>query len=273
LTNATEKADYVAATLQLSKTFDNGFYTMVAYTASKARDLDAAGGSQAISLWPATVQNDRNNPELSYAGFDQPNRLIGNLSYQKGGTTIGVFYEGGNAGRFSYTYSGNFGDASNRLLYVPRNASEINFESFSLGGNTITTQMQEQMLEAYIDQDEYLSSIRGQVAERNGGVAPWFHRFDVRILQDINFTDLDKNKLQLTFDFLNFGNLLNSNWGVPQVVNQSTLLNYRGQTNGVPTFRLNAISGTSTFPSETFRNTTNILGNTWRLQIGIKYIF
>ncbi|MGA1544426.1 MAG: carboxypeptidase regulatory-like domain-containing protein [Saprospiraceae bacterium] len=273
LTNATEKADYVAATLQLSKTFDNGFYTMVAYTASRARDLDAAGGSQAISLWPATVQNDRNNPELSYAGFDQPNRLIGNLSYQKGGTTIGVFYEGGNAGRFSYTYSGNFGDASNRLIYVPRNASEINFESFSLGGNTITTQMQEQMLEAYINQDEYLNSIRGQVAERNGGVAPWYHRFDVRLLQEVNFTNLDKNKLQLTLDFLNFGNLLNSNWGIPKVVNQSTLLNYRGQTNGVPTYRLNAISGTSNLPTETFRNTTNILGNTWRLQMGIKYIF
>lgn len=83
----------------------------------------------------------------------------------------------------------------------------------------------------------------------------------------------ENQNVNLTFDFLNFGNLLNSNWGIPKVVNQSTLLNYRGQTNGVPTYRLNAISGTSSFPTETFRNTTNILGNTWRLQMGIKYIF
>lgn len=273
LTNASEKADYVSATVQLSKQFNNGFYAMAAYTKSRARDLDAAGGSQAISLWTATVQSDRNNPELSYAGFDQPNRLIANLAYQRGGTQIGVFYDAGNAGRFSYTYSGNFGDASNRLMYVPNRASELNFQSFTLNGQTITAEMQQQILDAYIDQDEYLSSIRGQVSERNGGVAPWVHRFDLRILQDINFTKTDRNKIQLTMDFLNIGNMFNSNWGVPQVVQQRNLLNYRGVSNGAPQYRLNAVSGTSEFPTETFRTTTSVLGNTWRLQMGIKYIF
>lgn len=273
LTNAQEKADYLSATLQLSKQFNGGFYAMAAYTRSRARDLDAAGGSQAISLWTATVQNDRNNPELSFAGFDQPNRLIANLAYQTGNTTIGLFYDAGNAGRFSYTYSGNFGDASNRLMYVPNNASEINFESFTLAGQTITPAMQQQILDAYIDQDAYLSGIRGQVAERNGALAPWVHRFDLRILQDIKFTKTDRNKIQLTMDFLNIGNLFNSDWGVPQVVYQRNLLNYRGQTNGVARYRLNAIPGTSEFPTETFRTTTSVFGNTWRLQMGVKYIF
>ena len=273
LTNASEKADYASATVQLSKQFNNGFYAMAAYTRSRARDLDAAAGSQAISLWTATVQNDRNNPELSFAGFDQPNRLIANLAYQTGSTTIGLFYDAGNAGRFSYTYSGNFGDASNRLMYVPNNASEINFETFTLAGQTITPAMQQQILDAYIDQDEYLSGIRGQIAERNGALAPWVHRFDLRILQDIKFTKTDRNKIQLTMDFLNIGNLFNSDWGVPQVVYQRNLLNYRGQTNGVARYRLNAIPGTAEFPTETFRTTTSVFGNTWRLQMGVKYIF
>lgn len=274
LTNATEKADYYSITAQLSKQFDNGFYAMLAYTRSQARDLDAAGGSQAISLWTATVQSDRNNPELSFAGFDQPNRLIGNLAYQKGGTTIGVFYDGGNAGRFSYTYSGNFGDASNRLIYVPNSASELVFQEFSVGGETITAQRQQQLLDAYIDQDEYLSGQRGKVAERNGAVAPWVNRFDVRILQEITFLEESDNKIQLTLDFLNIGNMFNSDWGIPQVPWQQNLLNYRGvNANGQPQYRLNTISGTSEFPTETFRQTTNVLGNSWRLQMGVKYIF
>ncbi|MEZ4982701.1 MAG: hypothetical protein R2769_14175 [Saprospiraceae bacterium] len=110
---------------------------------------------------------------LGFAGFDQPNRVIANLAYQVGGTTLGLFYEGGDFGRFSYTYSGNFGDASNRLMYVPNSASELNFQEFTLNGETVTAAQQAQLLDAYIDQDEYLSGIRGEIAERNGGVLPW----------------------------------------------------------------------------------------------------
>lgn len=273
LTNANEKADYYAATIQLSKQFGSGFYAMAAYTRSRARDLDAAGGSQAVSLWTATVQEDRNNPELGFAGFDQPNRVIGNLAYQMGGTTLSLFYEGGDFGRFSYTYSGNFGDASNRLIYVPNNASELNFEEIEVGGETITAARQQELLDAYIDQDEYLSGIRGEVAERNGALLPWLNRFDLRILQDVKFGE-GVPKLQLSLDFINIGNLFNSEWGVPQFPWQQNLLNYRGVNDaGEPVYSLNTISGTSDFPTETFRSTTSVLGNTWRLQVGAKVIF
>lgn len=275
LTNANEKADYFAATIQLSKQFNNGFYAMAAYTRSRARDLDAAGGSQAVSLWTQTVQTNRNSPELGFAGFDLPNRVIANLAYQVGGTTLGLFYEGGEFGRFSYTYSGNFGDASNRLIYVPNNASELNFQEFTVGGKTITAAEQRALLDAYIDQDAYLSSIRGQVAERNGALIPWLNRFDLRILQDINFlTKDDGPRVQLSLDFINIGNLFNSDWGVPQFPWQRNLLNYRGVgDDGQPIYRLNTIPGTSDFPTETFRTTTNVLANVWRLQVGARLIF
>ncbi|PHN08483.1 TonB-dependent receptor [Flavilitoribacter nigricans] len=274
LTNASEKADYYSITAQLSKQFESGFYAMAAYTRSRSRDLDAAGGSQAISLWTATVQRDRNNPELGFSGFDQPNRVIGNLAYQNGGTLVSIFYDGGNAGRFSYTYAGNFGDAANRLIYVPANASELEFEEFTLDGETITAQMQAQILDDYIDQDEYLSSRRGQIAERNGGLQPWVNRLDLRIAQDIRFTSQDRNKLQLTLDFLNIGNMFNSSWGIPEVAWQPNLLNYRGTNDsGEPVYRVNTISGTTDFPTESYRLSNNVLDLAWRLQMGVKYIF
>ncbi|HMQ08282.1 MAG TPA: carboxypeptidase regulatory-like domain-containing protein [Saprospiraceae bacterium] len=281
LTNAQEKADYYSFTAQLAKSFESGFYTMVAYTRSRARDLDAAGGSQAISLWPSTVQFDRNNPELSFAGFDQPNRLLGNFSYTSNNTTIGIFYDAGNAGRFSYSYSSGrpgtqppfFGDGALRLMYIPNNASELTFEQFTLAGQTITPAMQQQLLDTYIDQDAYLSSRRGQIAERNGAVRPWVHRFDLRILQDIVILPKNNHRIQLSMDFLNFGNLLNSNWGIPKFEWQNNLLSLRSiNAEGVPIYRLNTIPGTTEFPTETFRNSTSI-NNVWNLQVGVRYIF
>lgn len=273
LTNADKKADYYSITLQASKEFNNGLSTSLAYTRSRARDLDAAGGSQAVSLWSSTVSTNRNDPDLNFAGFDIPSRVIGTLSYNLGNSTISMFYEGSANGRFSYTYSGNFGDASNRLMYIPNNAFELNFQEFTLGGQTITAAQQAQLLEAYIQQDEYLSENRGSVAERNGAVRPWLNRFDVRFVQDIPVTGDGKNKFQFTLDILNAANLLKSTWGVAQFENQRNLLNYRGRdANGEPIYRLNTVPGTTSFPTETFRNSVSF-GDTWRMQVGIRYIF
>ena len=274
LTNANRKADYYALTASLSKQFDNGFYSMIAYTRSRARDLDAAGGSQAASLWPAVVQNDRNDPELGFAGFDAPHRVVGNLSYQVGGTSLGLFYDGGNAFRFSYTYAGDFGDNADRLMYIPNDANELNFEPVTIDGVEFSEQDQRDLFDAYIDQDDYLSEQRGQVTERNGAIAPWVNRFDFRIAQDINFTKTDKNKLQLTIDILNIGNLFSSNWGIPQVPFQSNPLSFREVNDaGEPVYRLNTIRGTSDFPTTTFQSSNNVLGNAWRMQVGVRYIF
>ncbi|SFO78722.1 Outer membrane receptor proteins, mostly Fe transport [Algoriphagus ornithinivorans] len=273
LTNARKKADYYSFTAQLQKQFDNGFYTMIAYTRSRSRDLDAAGGSQAISLWPATVQVDRNNPDLSFAGFDIPNRLIGSIAYQTDNTTISIFYEGADAGRFSYTYSGNFGDASNRLMYIPNSASELVFQQFTLNGRVVTPAEQAALLDAYIDQDKYLSANRGKIAERNGALRPWVNRFDLRITEDLVLSKDSKNKLQLSIDILNVGNLFNSEWGIQKFAFQDNLLNYRGvNAQGQPQYRLNTVPGTSEFPTETFRTSTS-LGDTWRMQVGVRYIF
>jgi hypothetical protein len=271
--NANNKSDYYSATVELSKDFNNGFFASAAYTHSRSRDLDNTGGSQAASVWTATVREDRNNPELSYSAFDVPHRVIGNLAYQKDNTTISVFYQGQNAGRFSYTYSGNFGDASDRLMYIPNSASELNFQQYEAGGRIITPQEQMAALDAYIDQDSYLSSRRGSIAERNGALRPWLHRFDLRITQDIVLTNDNKNKLQFSLDFLNFGNLLNTDWGVPKFANQRNILGYiERNAQGEPIYRMNTISGTDELPTETFR-TTNSIGDTWRLQLGVRYSF
>ncbi|NIT57728.1 MAG: hypothetical protein GWN00_16305, partial [Aliifodinibius sp.] len=77
---------------------------------------------------------------------------------------------GGN--RYSFIYSGDVngdGFAGNDLIHIPRNASEINLETFvDNTGNTVTADQQWNRLDAFIEQDDYLSSHRGEIAERFG---------------------------------------------------------------------------------------------------------
>ncbi len=56
---------------------------------------------------------------------------------------------------------------------------------------------------------------------------------NIRLLQDffIDTKNGKRNTLQLSFEAINFMNLLNSNWGVVRSVNRSALLNVVGYEN------------------------------------------
>ncbi len=282
LTN-TNKGYYWSITAQVQKDFGNGVYASLAYTRGSSRDYGLIGGSQAASLWPDVVKEDRNNPEMGYSRFDQPNRIVAYLSYNtsritdKYPTTISIYYTGGEGGRFSYVYSGNFGDRAQRLMYIPNDASEINLMPITDddGNVAFSPEQQWNILNDYIEQDDYLKNNRGSIAERNGALLPWLHRFDLRIAQDIAIPYLPaSHKIQITADILNVGNMINSEWGVSETVWQRALLNYAGRNTDTnePEYRVNTLSGTEGLPTETYRRIINI-NQTWRAQIGIRYIF
>jgi hypothetical protein len=98
--------------------------------------------------------------------------------------------------------------------------------------------------------------------------------------QDVVVSKKDKSKIQLSLDIMNFGNLINSDWGVVKVPNQRNLLNYRGFNTTVvdgqnvytPRYRINTLPGSTEVPTETFRNSNSIL-DSWRMQVGLRYIF
>ena len=295
----TNKGYSYAVTGQLQKSFNNGFYASAAYTYSDSRSVND-GGSIAQSIWrDRSISGDPNANVLSYSQFLQQHRVIASASYRKEylghlGTTLSLFYQAAPYGRFSYIYSGDMnGDNqnSNDLMYIPRNQSEINlrditFFSGTAQAQTYTAAQQYADLDAYINQDKYLSSHRGEYAERNGAVRPWQHQVDARLLQDI-FTDLgenNRNTLQISIDIFNIGNLLNSNWGVIQTANKINPLTYAGyNAQGQPVFTFPyLISPTrssagvvtdGTKLTQTFRNDTGFVGSRWQAQVGIRYIF
>ena len=62
-------------------------------------------------------------------------------------------------------------------------------------------------LEAFIENDDYLSERRGQYAEANASRASWNHSVDFKLLQDFSIysgaNKENKNTLQLSLDIFN----------------------------------------------------------------------
>ncbi|MCJ8165789.1 TonB-dependent receptor [Pontibacter sp. E15-1] len=267
---------------QLQKSFTNGLFASAAYTYSDARSVND-GGSIANSIWrDRQISGDPNANVVSYSNFLTKHRAILALSYRREylghlGTSISAFYEISSGNQFSYTYSGDIngdGQSSNDLIYVPRDASEIALVAADANDTRDAGQIWNQ-LDAFIRQDDYLSSRRGQYAERNGGTTPMTTRLDVRLLQDL-FTNIGskKNTLQLSIDIFNAGNLVNKNWSIVQSVNRTSLLAFKGyDAAGKPQLAFPYLNASTESPlSKTFRDNTSDISR-WKAQVGVRYIF
>lgn len=272
-------------TFQLAKPATKGFYGTIAYTYFAARNLTSNPGSAAASAWssnPTVIS--QNYPELGYSQFAVPHRFIGSLSYNIEylghlGTTVSLLYEGSSQGRVSFIYSNDMNGDGNAadLIYIPKDASEIHFSPIVKTDGTVvhTAEEQQAAFEQFVNQDKYLSSHRGEYAERNAGLLPWRNRFDLRILQDI-FTNIGskKHSLQISLDILNIGNMINKDWGLrqKQILGSYDLsvLKYDKAIDKVPYFQMNTVSGK--FPTKSYVNDVST-SSTWSAQIGLRYTF
>lgn len=269
-------------TAQLTKEFSKNLSAMMAYTYTNAEDITGNPGSQAASAWANNLSvRGQNDLDLSYSEFAVPHRVVGAASYRFDyfkhfGTTISLFYDGANTGRYSYRYTADFNrDGINSdLIYIPNDPSEITFTDIVSGGNVLfTAQQQSDAFFLYVAQDDYLNANKGKYAERNGALLPWRNRFDLRILQDIYATvGNKKHAFQISVDVLNVGNMINSDWGILQVTNYNngSILVPTVANDGTATFQLARVNGA--FPTNTFRNVLST-ATTWGMQLGLRYIF
>jgi len=294
--NASEGYAYTL-TAQIRKTYRNFFFS-VAYTYSQAKNI-AAGGSTASSLWSGRpVGNaDPNGANLSYADYYQPHRIIAYASYKVAysehfATSVGLIFQAAPAGVGSYTYGGDLngdGNSGNDLIYIPRNAGEINlidvgsYNSATMSGTTTGTAKDPRtsgqiwtQLNNFIGQDHYLSAHRGQYAQANAVVFPFYKNLDLNITQDLYLkTKTDKHTLRLSMDLINVGNFLNRNWGLVKLQNTSSPLTFEGLAadGKTPLFSFPYADATNFVPLvNSYSNNTSIISR-WQMQFGIKYLF
>ncbi|QCR25229.1 cell envelope biogenesis protein OmpA [Pontibacter sp. SGAir0037] len=286
LTNTNEKGYSFSGTVGLSLPARRGLYGSLYYTYTAAKEVSGNPGSNASSAWLGSpAVNGPNEQNLYPSQYAIPHNIVASLSYRKTyfnhlATTVSVFYNGSHQGRFSYTYQNDFNnDGINAdLLYIPNNSANLNFVDIVSNGNVIfTAEQQRQAFDNFINNDSYLSTRRGQYAERNGALMPWLNRFDVRVLQDL-FMNVGgkRNTIQLSADIMNIGNLINSGWGIRQTFNNGqTLLNSSyNATTGVRSFTMRTITenGETVLPTSPFRDVTTT-ATTWYAQLGLRYIF
>ena len=250
---------------------------MAAYTHTESKEVSGLPGSDPVSAWQGVISVGGPNltsPQRSY--FVTPHQITASIGYYlpvkfKGctwGTHINLFYKGYSyqGTSFMYTNDMNGDKLSNDLMYIPANDSEIKFK----------TEADRAAFWAFVDQDDYLRTHKGQYAEAYAGRAPWLHRVDLRIAEDFEVKVLGtKQKFQASLDIINFGNMLNSHWGVPKnddVSNNGRILKYEGKdAQNNPIFSMWKNSD-GKYPTQTY-DTYWSYGNCWSLQVGLKYFF
>jgi len=291
----------IAASIE--KSWSNNWFAKIGYAYGTSKNTVDAGSIASGSWYNNRISGNPNNPGLGYSQYNPDQRLFGAFSYKLdyfnfGSTSFSIFFDSFTNGRASYVMSGDFnGDrgTGNDLIYIPKDKSEMYFQEYKSTFTdkdgkkvdvTVTADMQANAWEQYIQSDEYLSNNRGKYAERNGVVLPNVTRFDIGISQEF-YTELfgSRNSLELRFDLLNAGNLINKDWGVGQVLysNQPLIVPSKAQggpakADGTPQYRLRTINsnldanGNVQFINKTYTNTA-FLSDVYRFQLTLRYKF
>ncbi len=286
LLDNTNKGYRYNATFQLQKNFANGLNTTAAYTYGVSKEINSGSSSTASSNFGFNqVAFDPNNPELGFSRNDQRHRVIASSGYTLRyagdalATTFSLFYEGRGGQPITYIVGQNSdlnrdGNQGNDLVYVPTNVYDESQIKLTTSGSSDTRTLDQikDQLNAFIENDPYLRSRRGQVVERFAGRMPWTHQIDLRVAQDINFqAGGKKNTIQLTFDVQNLGNLLNRDWGHQYTLSNNAFELLRAESTGPgvqPTFSFpvaNATRGRAYDIAPFFSR--------WQGQLGVRYTF
>ena len=268
-----------------------------AYSYGDAHNTIDPGSTAGSSFNLNPHGGDPNNPGIGRSAAAQGHRVFVQTSYSRsyfgfGATTISAFWEarptlngagGGVSSNASYVFAGDMngdGGSGNDLIYIPRDTSEMNFvDVHRRPASRSRRQQQAEAFEAYINQDPYLSKHRGEYAERGGLWNPIVKRMDLSIMQDV-FHNIGgkRNAGQFRIDFLNFGNLLNSKWGVSQrlvvpitqAYGAQILTNATADAQGRASYRMAVVN--NQLVTQTFQSASG-LADVYQFMLSFRYSF
>ena len=257
----------------------HGLTLRTAYAYGEAKNTIDPGSTAFASWGSNATPGDANNPGLGYSSASPGHRYFLSASYTKryfgfGATTVSGFWETRTIGNTSYIFAADAnGDGANGdLIYIPRNTGEMNFVTFTAGTNTFTAEQQATAFEAFIAQDKYLSAHRGEYAQRGAVFLPLLHKLDMSVTQDV-FKDIKgkRNAGQFRIDIQNFGNMLNSDWGVSQrVIRNNILTTPIADAAGRLAYRMQVVN--NQLVSKSYESTTN-LGDVFQFMLSFRYSF
>ncbi len=287
----------------LAKDFGKVLAVSAAYTYGQSKDISNGIRNSFQSNWELNPAQSPNSPGLAYSNFDLRHRVLATLNYRQPlgerlvGYLTGVFtFQSGTP--FTYVYNNNFfgnGQQAVQLAYVPASASDIVLVDAALL-STGTLKLAPASVAADLDQflanDDYLSTRRGQYTERNGAHTPWNNQVDLRLMLEARLGSVTPDPagvmphghtIQISFDIINVGNLLNDAWGrryyTPDTFNSTAGFGLRqvgyANASGIlstsavgfdrPAFTYSKLAGTA-YSIDPF-------ASRWQGQLGLRYSF
>ena len=159
-------------------------------------------------MWQRNMVFNVNTVETGRSDFEIKDRFQASLAREfefikSFKTTASLYYEGRTGNPYSFAYSTDLnqdGFAGNDLVAVPSGSTDSRFDFSAL-----STAQQTAMF-AYI-QSSGLSKYAGGYAPKNAFFQPWVNRLDLSVKQSVPL-HLGGAKLDLIFDFTNFGNFI-----------------------------------------------------------------
>jgi hypothetical protein len=274
----TDKGESNVLTLSVRSPTRDGLSWGSSYTYTDGTEVSPLTSSTSSSNWGGRAVFNPNENVASNSNYLVKDRFTANVNWQKRffgeyKTTFGLFYEGRSGKPYSWTINNDLngdGLAGNDLMYIPKapGSGDVVFA----GATPAARAANEAAFWSVVNANGDLRKAKGGVIGRNESFSPWTNSFDVRMSQEVPGF-FKGNKGIITFDILNFGNLLNRKWGrINEVGFQSaggqvrSFVDYVGMENGKYVY--------NTRPVVESLETRQVKGESqWALQATIKYEF
>ncbi len=208
-------------TAGLARQFADNFGGSVFYTYSEAKDVQNLTSSTAYSQYRygRTLAGRQEDQSLATSIFSQPHRVVATGTYTfPTRTSLSAIYVGQSGQAYGYVSSGDLnGDklTQNDPIYVPTGPSDPRapqFQQYTSGGNTYTAADQQTAFFGFIEDQKCLREAKGGILGRNACRAPFSNQVDISLEQSL--PTMRGQNFSVRLDVINFGNLLNKDWGI-----------------------------------------------------------
>ena len=259
------KLDQMAIVIDASMRVGKDGYFTISYTKNDTKDNTSFDCCVANTSTFRAIKDDPRDQTTAYSDFQFSDKFVLSAATPTvKGFQLGAILNGVGGTRYSFLVGGNKsinGDfvLTNDLAFVfdPNDAKVPETIRKGIQGLLDNPDVTESV-------KNYIRTSVGKVAERNGGINPFYYTIDLRLTKD--FTFLKKHNLALSADCFNFANLLNKENGVSFNHGNINLISMTTFDQATKNYNYNVEAGAG-------RKLSTAGGTPWRIQLGARYSF
>ena len=233
------------------------------YTWNQSKDNTSYNGNVAntATLVQYVKDDPRNLGKMTYSDNQFRNKVVVyGTAPTFWGISAGIRFSGIGGTRYTLYVNGNMnGDfvATNDLAYVydPKDSNTPQYLKDGINAILSNANVEEST-------KTYIRNSFGKIAERNGGVNPFYGVFDLRLTKKIK--TFRKQYVEISADMFNVANFFNKSWGVNHNVGATSLYTIKSFDPATNTFK---------YAVNTNAGVSSLSGNPYQVQIGVRYGF